>query len=361
VIGIAGNGDLLFSSDRLGATSIWMMDPVARTEPVVVKQELGAVIPIGITRNGSLFYHSPSGIVDVFLAEIDLATGSVTSPPAPLTQRSNGRNTYPTWSPDGGRLLFHSIPSMGPAKFIIYDRTQKQFREVSHHLLQAQRPIWTPDGQSIFVRGAEPNGRKGHFAIEPETGTATLVFPFSLTESGGEGAWSPDGRYFFNRPNDWARGIYRIDARTNEKKILYVPPKDVSIGLENLAPSPDGRWLAFHAAGIPNGGSSLMLIPVEGGDAKPLHSIRDPERFAFGAFTWSPDSKSILAARGSDKKQSLWIVPLDGTAPRKTALDHSEMRLPRLNPDGKTISFSAGSRSSEIWALEHFLPESDKR
>ncbi len=361
IVGFARANQLLFSSTRLGATSIWTFDPARRNAPLVVKQELGSVEPIGLTRGGSLFYYSPTGLVDVFLAEIDLSTGVLTSPPTPLMQRTNGRNIYPNWSPDGGRLLFLSLPTVGAPTFVIYDRGAKQFHEIANVLVGAQRPLWSPDGGSIFVAGTDSGGRKGHFLVDSSSGAMTLKFPFSLTESFLEGAWSPDGKYFFNRPNQWSDGIYRIDAGANEKKVLYVPPAGVSIGLENLTPSPDGRWLAFHATGVPRGGSSLMLISIEGGEARPLLSVKDPERFAFGAFSWAPDSKSILALRGPHRKPALWIVPMDGSPPRRTALDHPEMRMLRLNRDGKTLSFVAGARWAEIWALDNFLPETDKR
>lgn len=215
--------------------------------------------------------------------------------------------------------------------------------------------MWDPDGVSIFVFGTDSEGRQGHYRVDPSSGKSTLVFSTDETNSSFEGAWSSDGRYFFNRPNDWKLGIYRLDAQTREKKILYVPPAGVSIGKENLTPSPDGRLLAFHAAGLPAGGSSLMIVPVDGGEAKPLLSIQHPEEFAFGAFSWTQDSKFILASRGAVGNQEIWRVPVDGSAPFKIGMPFYRIATLGLNRDGKTITFHSGQENSEIWVLEKYL------
>jgi Tol biopolymer transport system component len=356
-------GRLLFASDRLRTGSLWLLDPnqPSETAASVINQQVGWIAAIGITRSGTLFYFAPSQTSDIYAAELDVNSGAVLRPPAPLPLRWTGRNTFATWSPDGASLLFHAGSNASGTRFAIYSKDSGTTRELTADLMNAATPQWTPDGRSIFVFGRQRSGLQGHHTVDLATGAASLLFARELTESTMHGAWTPDGRYYFNRPNKWQQGIYRLEAGGLSKTTLYVPPPGVSIGLDNISPSPDGRWLAFHAATVPWVSSSLMLIPVEGGEAKPLLTLREPERFTFGAFTWTPDSKSILVARGVADRFAIWAVPLDGSAARRTALEFPAMRMPRLNPDGKSLAFFAGSGWGEIWALENFLPEPTKK
>jgi hypothetical protein len=291
----------------------------------------------------------------VYTATLDVARGVVTEGPRVVSHRTMGDHLYPRWSLDGERLLFRSRGRIGRTLSLIYSQRSGAMAEVTADLTKLGRPMWHPDGVSVFVFGADPSGKQGHYRLDPANGKSTLVFPVEETDSTYEGAWSPNGRYFFNRPNDWRLGIYRLDTRSREKRILYVPPAGVSIGKENLAPSPDGRLLAFHAAGLPANGSSLMIVPVDGGEARPLMSVNHPEQFAFGAFAWTQDSKIILASRGVEGKHEIWRVPIDGSAPFKIGMPMPLVATLGLNRDGKTITFHSGQDNSEIWVLEKFL------
>lgn len=358
------DGRLLFTSDRMRTGSLWLLDPkqaASETAATVINQQLGWISTIGITRSGTLFYFTPSQTSDVYSAELDVGSGAVLRPPAPLRLRWTGRNTFATWSPDGSSLLFHAGANASGTRFAIYSKDSGTTRELTADLMNAPMPQWTPDGRAIFVFGRQRSGVQGHHTVDLATGAPSLLFPSEVTESMMHGAWTPDGRYYFNRPNRWQKGIYRLEAGTLNKTALYAPPPDISIGLDNLCVSPDGRWLAFHAATVPPFSSSLMVIPAQGGEAKPLLTVREPERFTFGAFTWTPDSRNILVARGVADRFAIWAVPMDGSPPRRTALEFSGMKLPRLNPDGRTLAFFAGSGWGEIWAIENFLPEATKQ
>src|SRR6266542_3738259 len=89
-------------------------------------------------------------------------------------------------------------------------------------------------------------------------------------------------------------------------------------------PSLDGRTLAFHARNNAAGTGTLMLVPVDGGEARPLLTIHRPESFWYGSFTWTPDGRRILAVRSRSQERpehepvsELWQVPVDGSAPTK--------------------------------------------
>src|ERR1041385_5095251 len=108
--------------------------------------------------------------------------------------------------------------------------------------------------------------------------------------------------------------------------------------------------------------TSLMLIAPEGGTARPLFTVKNPQSFWYGAFTWTPDSRKIVVSvtnRGRTPKEDLtseiWQVPVDGSAPSKIDFPKMWIVCLRMNADGKTIAFHVRTWRSEIWVLQNFL------
>ena len=66
---------------------------------------------------------------------------------------------------------------------------------------------------------------------------------------------------------------------------------------------------------------------------------------------------------GPTRGGELWLIPLDGSAPRKLDVDLSaavdgQLGKIRLSPDGKQLAYVVGkSYQTETWVLENFLPK----
>jgi eukaryotic-like serine/threonine-protein kinase len=108
-------------------------------------------------------------------------------------------------------------------------------------------------------------------------------------------------------------------------------------GAEEPRLSPDGRWIAFFADG------SLRKIPADGGTSVVLAEARAPRGAA-----WTPDGSIIYSPLYNT---GLWRVPASGgAAVEVTKLDpaHGERshRWPQVLPDGRTVIFTVGDRSS---------------
>ena len=349
---------LIFSSDRRGHTGIWAIavaDQGAQGEPQELVPDASNWDLLGITRTGSLLYRLDADSVDVYTAILDLAAGRTVSPPQRVMDRFIGSYAYPNWSEDGRRLVFWSRHDPRQPGLVIYEPQSGTKREVQVDLRRISRPQWVEHGAAIMATGETRDGILGQFRINPATGAARLFISVQDLESGFEGAWSADGKTQFNRYTDFRRGIFRLNMETQERRVLYVPPPEVDVGTENLALSPDGRTLAFHARNDSAQTASLMLLPVDGGPPRTLLTIRRPEAFIFGSFTWTPDSRRVLAARTQNNVSEIWQVPVDGSPPAR--IDFPAMRVVtlRLNPDGRTIAFQSGSDRSEIWLLQNSL------
>ena len=207
----------------------------------------------------------------------------------------------------------------------------------------------------MFVEGSDRSGRSGIFRVDANTGDAEIAID-NLVLDGGEGVWAKDGHTLFNRFNDPKSGLFRIDIPTGLRQVLYKPPPNTDLGLENLALSPDEQTLAFQTRQPNSRTASLMLMPTAGGPVQRLLTITQPETFIFGSFAWTADSKQVLAARTRDKTSELWLVPVDGSDPRQVDFPSMRVFQMRMNPDGRTIAFASGEAAGEVWVAENLLP-----
>jgi Tol biopolymer transport system component len=198
VIGWAPDGkSLLFATDRTGTPSAWLVrvsDGKAQGAPELVKQGLGAILPLGFTRSGALFYVLQVGIRDVFTATLDPATGQVQTPPQPVDPRLVGSKSDPAWSPDGRYLAYlsrgGSTPPSGTCIVSIRAVASGEARELSLWLDSMTEIGWSADGRSLLAVGQDKQGRLGAFRIDAQTGAITF-FP----DPGGFGrgvAWGLD-------------------------------------------------------------------------------------------------------------------------------------------------------------------------
>ena len=84
---------------------------------------------------------------------------------------------------------------------------------------------------------------------------------------------------------------------------------------------------------------------------------------------WTPASDAVIVRKfatprdASTRGGELWLIPLNGEAPRKLEVDLSaavggQLGKIRLSPDGKQLAYVVGkSYRTETWVLENFLPK----
>jgi Tol biopolymer transport system component len=348
---------VLFASDRRGTTDAWFV-PVAdgkpQGAPQLVRTDLGRVSPLGFTPKGAFYYGVLTGTNDVYTATMDLAAGTLLSPPTPVSRRLVGSNLQPDWSPDGKQLVYISgrqvFPGGGKHGGIlkIRDVETGEERELAPKLNGFFQPRWAVDGRSLFAWGNDREGRAGLFRIDARTGDATTI-----VLAGGifDPTPSPDGKTIFYRrgavPN---AGLVSRNLATGQEKVIYTRS-----GAKGMALSPDGKWLAFR---VPlENAVALMVMPATGGDTRELVRVAADN---MPAITWTRDSRAVLYARPGrleDKPvMELWLVPAEGGEARKLGLAMEGLRDLRVHPDGRRIVFGAGQPRAEVWVMENFLP-----
>jgi Tol biopolymer transport system component len=352
---------ILFGSDRSGTTGGWWIrvaEGKPSGAPELVKADLGQdVKPMGFTQDGSYYYSVRLGMSEVYVAELDLATGRRLAEPSPATPRYAGSNYNPEWSSDGGRLLFLSHRGPGPwgARAIcVRDMQSGEVREIPSKLERMVLARWSPDGRSLLVAAQHPPGAFGPFRIDLQTGDFERMD--LKNPVGWGGSWSPDGKTLFYHQGN---SIAARNLTTGEEKVLYSVASP-SHYCAALALSRDGRQLAFAVREAESQSNVLKVLPAEGGEARDV--LRGVEMPFPGSVAWAPDGLNLVftgkpSPRGS--RTELWLVPAQGGEPRKLDLAADNIRELRLHPDGRHIAYTAGKDRQEVWALSNFLPAAE--
>ncbi len=160
------------------------------------------------------------------------------------------------------------------------------------------------------------------------------VVPFtSFTGQKASPVFSPDGNQiaFVWNNGESEPGLYvkLIDAGTPLRLASMPAGRFYHLGW-----SPDGRFIAFARMGNDGG---IFAVPALGGPERKLTDLA-------GAFSWSPDGKSLAVASGSAsvETQSIYLVTLaTGETRRLTDPQTGSYgdSFPAFSPDGETLAF----------------------
>jgi len=363
LLGWAPDGRMvLFTSDRTGREGVWAItvaEGKPQSPPELLKPDLGPIHPLGLARDGSLYYGVRTGVRDVYTAELDLATGRVLSPPSPVAERFVGANMAPEWSPDGKYLAWVSNRGQHPNRLnadtlCIRSNATGEIRELSPKLDFMYRLRWFRDGRSLLVQAV--GTEVGLFRMDSLSGDYTTVRLRLDKESLKQPALSPDGKtvYFVHADVDSKDEVIRArDLATGQEQVVCRPPS----WPYGLAISPDGRQLALYGGWERN--SSLLVAPIATGQLRTLFS--SPQ--GIKTIAWTPDGRHLLfsltqpaGGAGSGATTDLWRIPVEGGQSQKLELAMDSLADLRVHPNGRHIAFVAGSHKGEVWVMENFLP-----
>ena len=222
-----------------------------------------------------------------------------------------GSGAAPAWSPDGERLSW-----LGEGGLVVTD-AELSPSPLDLGDLSTGMPVWSPDGTRIGVTASTADAG----VIDPTVAIYLVPVgggqPVALTDPGYVNGltWSPDGSTIGYTTVDLS-GVdptraFVVAADGGEPRALldgaaaYTPPVWSPGGDVVAVATPEGLALAAGDAG-----GFAILVPTEADEF-------------IGEVSWSPSGSWLLYTVSTGTEPSLWIVPVDGSAPPA-----------RISPDG---------------------------
>jgi len=242
------SNQIVFVSDRDGNSEIYSMDVdgsnVQRLTNDPRLDYWPAVSPDG-TQIAFTRYDSGADQTALWLMSADgTNVRQLTSPPATYYGSSD---QYPSWSPDGSQIVFHSHRGTSYGNQVmevwVVNADGTGLTQLTFAVGSDKYPDWSPTGSKITFVSTRDGGvyqRPGVYTMNTNGSGVTLI-------AGGTcPAWSPDGSkiaFHWNNLGDSNIEIYVVDSDGSNQIRLT----NHSAGDYEPSWSPDGSKIVFHS------------------------------------------------------------------------------------------------------------------
>ncbi len=265
----------------------------------------------------------------------------------PITDRL-GDSHEPAWSPDGGKLAFHSYKS-GNYHIWTVNKDGSELTQVTSGIYDDREPHWAPDGKSI----AFSSDRNGNYDIWKVELADLSVQPLTSDPANEyHPAFSGDGsRVAYVSEDKDAPGIYAMMADGSQPELLAASENS----LASPSWSPDGGHIVFTAYDGEN--SQLVYQSLSSDSARVITAEEDI--FPFRS-SWLSENEILYTADGSIKKRLIGqegysTIPFEASVTlERSAYERKKYEFdaespqpalgimgPVISPDGQTVAFTA--------------------
>lgn len=205
------------------------------------------------------------------------------------------------WSPDGTRLGID-----GDSGTIVIDLSNG-----APVFVGGGNPVWSPDGRQLAVVDPSTTSSAAEGSrlriVDPATGTTTAQYPFPAI---GGTAWSPNGRWIAatGGTGERSNALVRIDV-TNGQVVQLDGPSGMLDSEREVAWSPDSRHIAFIRWDVEaaDGCRELCASDVIVADADGSHASRLNQVPAQADQpSWSPDGQWVAFRQANLPQGTNW-------------------------------------------------------
>ena len=331
--------DLIYSSDRGRGWQLWRVPADGGSPRQIVVAAREAQFPAVPRGDAHLAYEENPSVAAIWRAP--LGKEGSTEENASLLIRSNGSETAPAYSPDGGRIADVSDQSGADEIWVSDAAGANRVRITNFRGPRLGQPRWSPDGGLLVFEV---------FEIAPGRGVGPVIYKAAVNGGktarllpGNNPTWSHNGRsiYFQWRGKIWKTGADGTSARPLTQS-----------GANSPAESADSKYVYYRNR------HALWRMPAEGGEEERIADLYD-----------SPGGSMRLGPNGIyyadfDRSSRSIVIMLNDLSSQK---DTEVFRINNLDfgrgvsfsfdvsPDGKHILFSKVDRNqTNLMLVEGF-------
>ncbi|PKN93828.1 MAG: hypothetical protein CVU44_08410 [Chloroflexi bacterium HGW-Chloroflexi-6] len=260
-------GRIVFTCTRREINHLCMVSPQGGEIALLTAERAHDFYPTFSPDGGMLLFSSNRG--GTFNLYIKLLQSDI------LTRLTDGLGeiSASAFSVDGSQVAFASSRDGQPADLWVITREGTNPRLLHDGSGNIASMAWSPNGSSLAFVMSQPEtpGMYDAYILDLATSQVSSVTNGKLVGAGGSIDWSPDGQFllfFAGSPGN--NEIIRYEILTGEFLQL-------TSGGNNAAPafSPDGQWIVFNSQRT--GNADIYIMRPDGSDVRQLTEDPDPD------------------------------------------------------------------------------------